>query len=282
MTQILKEYTVKEIEKILPDYKLVKIEDLNGREIVNYNNPITDIKKHFAHCVKRFNSELIPDDYYYFCLSLTARKAKDPDKFLVKKGNPQQDQPTKPIQQVQTKNDLISINAALDYITQIANLKNDIVRLELENKQLRQECAELSEEIEELEEKNGGLSETKPNDTLEYLKETSPAIMALADRFFTMQDKKLDLENKKIDLGIKTQQPTQEKQNVKRAKPNVKQFETGSEEHLKYIRFLYNNEKPEQLEKELDKLEASHPEQYEIICTELNLFEDETNDQEQN
>lgn len=284
MTQILKEYSIKEIEKFLPDYRLIKIEDVNGREIVNYNNPSTDIKKHWQHALKRFNSDLIPDDYYYICLSLTARKAKDPDKFLVKKGNPTQDQPNKSIQQPQTtKNDLITVNAALDYITQIANLKTEIVRLEFENKKLKEECAELSAEIEELEEKGDGLSENKANSTVEYLKETSPALMALADRFFEMQDKKFNLENRKLDLGYR---PTQEKkdertkQEVKRPKPSVKTFETGSEQHLQYIRLLYNNDKAEQLNKELDKLEQQAPEQYEAICNELNLFEDETTDQE--
>lgn len=284
MSQILKEYTVKDIEKFLPDYRLIKIEDVNGREIVNYNNPSTDIKKHFAHALKRFNSDLIPDDYYYFCLSLTARKAKDPDKFLVKKGNPTQDQPNKSIQQPQTtKNDLITVSAALDYITQIANLKNDVTRLELENKQLREECAELSAELEEMEEKGEGLSENKANSTVEYLKETAPGLMAIADRFFEIQDKKLSLENRKLDLGYKPTESTtdeKQKQKVKRTKPAVKTFETGSEQHLSYIRLLYNNDKNEQLNKELDKLEQQAPEQYEAICNELNLFEDETTDQE--
>lgn len=283
MTQILKEYSVKDIEKFLPDYRLIKIEDVNGREIVNYNNPSTDIKKHFAHALKRFNSDLIPDDYYYFCLSLTARKAKDPDKFLVKKGNPTQDQPAKHIQTPTSKNDLITVSAALDYITQIANLKNDVTRLELENKQLKEECAELSADLEELEaEKGEGLSENKTSGTVEYLKETSPALMALADRFFEMQDKKISLENRKLDLGYNPtpQQKSAGKEQVKRPKPTVKTFETGSEQHLQYIRLLYNNDKTDQLNKELDKLEQQAPEQYEAICNELNLFEDETDDQQ--
>lgn len=289
MTQILKEYTIKDIEKYLPNYRLIKIEDVNGREIVNYNNPSTDIKKHFQQALKRFNSDLIPDDYYYFCLSLTARKAKDPDKFLVKKGNPQQDQPTKNIQPVQTKNDLISINAALDYITQIANLKNDVTRLELENKQLKEECAELSAELEELEaEKGEGLSENKNNSTVDYLKETAPTVLASLDRYFELQERKIQLEEKKIEKGIFTPsqqsqtKPGTQKQTVKRKPIQKLTFEIGSPEHLNYVRLLYNSNREEELNKELDKLEQQTPAEYEIICNELNLFEDETTDENQN
>lgn len=274
MNQILKEYSLKDIEKILPDYRLVKIEDVNGREIVNWNNPSTDIRKHWQMALKRFNSDIIPDDYYYICLSFSARKAKEPDKFLVKKGNPQAVTP--PVnfstpQNFQTKNDLITVSAALDYITQIAQLKTEIVRLELENKQLKEECAELSAELEE---KENNLSEGKENSTVEYLKETAPGLMALADRFFELQEKKIGLEEKKLNAGVYTPEKKQE-QKIKRPKIPVKQFTIGSNEHLQYIRLLFNSGKETELNKELDKLEQTEPEKYEQIGNELNLFEDE-------
>lgn len=269
-TEILKEYSIKDLKDFCKSYKCFSIQDINGKRITGWNTPKVDIEKHFKECLDRFNSKFVPDGYYYFCFSTAHRYNKDNyDKYLHLKGTAPNEGPVfnNHNKGMESKNDLISVTSALGYITQIAELKTEVNRLSMEVKRLTDENAVLEAELEEAERE--GLSEGKADGIKEYLKETSPGLMALADRFFANQDKKLDLEFKKLELGINPAQ----KKTVKRT---IKVFETGSDEHLNFIRLLHKNEKSDELDKELDKLEAQNPEAYQKICTELNLFEDET------
>jgi hypothetical protein len=271
--QIIKEYTIKQVEDLMKDYMLVKIEDLNGKKIIPFNNPKKDIKTHWKDCIKRFNSQIIPDGYYYFCFSQSIRSCNEPDKFLVAKGNPGTSAAV-PIQnplanqpQQNAKDQLLTVTAALDYITQIANLKNDVTRLELEVQRLKDENAVLNAELEELDRE--GLSENKQSGVAEYLKETGPSILSALDRFFELQEKRINLDEKKLDRGVYDKKSEPDKKVQRR----IKSIETGSEAHIAYIKKLYADQNGEQLDKELDKLEAANPEVYEQICQELNLFE---------
>ena len=278
-TQLIKEYTIKELQDLSKNYKLCMIEGLNGIKLTTWNPIKIPIKDHFNKCVERFCSKITPDGYYYFCFSQAVRFNKDGStKYLIKKGTPPQLE-EKPHNEMQNnKNDLLSVTSALAYITQIAELRVSLQVAEMELKRVKDENAVLEAEIEEYE-REEGLSDNKTNGITEYLKETAPSLMALADRYFEHQDKKLNLEQQRIDKGINTpiQKENPPKQPIKR---NIKVFESGSEEHLNYIRLLYNNQNEEQLNKELNKIEITHPIQYQNICNELNLFEDESNDEQ--
>lgn len=273
-TQIVKQYTLKDLEKFLNDYKNVRFEDLNGKAFINWNNHHKDIKTHFKDCIKRFNAEIIPDGFYYFCFSTATRNNKQSDKYLVSKGKPPAETPQQITPQFlnnsgQSKNDLISVSAALDYISQIAELKNKVFTLETENKLLKDENAVLNAELESAE-NDENLSEKEPAGVMEYIKETAPQLIMLADRYFEQQDKKIELERMRLNTG----QSAAATPNKKRV---IKKLETGSEEHLNFIRMLAANDKDEQLNIELDKLEQANPEKYAQICTELNI---DTNEQE--
>lgn len=270
---LIKEYTVKELQEFAKSYKQVSVQDMSGKRICawNANKPI---ETHLKECIKRVQNDITPEGYYYFCFSQAPRFNKDNfTKYLFRKGTPPQH--SNPLNdnsnQMQNKNDLLSVSSALQYITQIAELKVNNQVLEMEVKRLKDENAVMSAELEEFE-REEGVSEGKGSDVVEYLKETAPSLMALADRFFIHQDKKLELENRKLDNGVKTE-GAEKKTTLKRT---IKIFETGSPEHLSYIKLLYNQEKEDEMNKELNKLELLNPEEYQKICTELNLFEDET------
>lgn len=276
-TQLIKEYKLKDIESRLSDYKLLKIEDLNGVAICPYNKYAKPIKEHYKDCIKRFNSEIVPDGYYYFCLSQSIYRSKTPDKFLILKGQSLEEGVKQNIfnsmNGTQNKNELITIQAALGYITEISNLKVQVATLEAEVKRLKDENAVLEAELEEMEraEDSNGLSQgAAQSNTMDYIKETAPTLIALADRYFSLQDKKLNLEQEKINRGI--YEP--------KKRTIVKTFEPGSDEHLNLIKKYHAEGNEAAMDKELDKLEKANPEKYTQICTDLNLFEDE-NDNEQ-
>lgn len=273
-TQILKEYSLEQIKSLAKNYLHCKIEDVNGRSVTSWNSIKMPIDKHLKECINRFTGETVEDGYYYFLMSRAARYNKDADKYLVKKGNPT----TEPAHHQEThtsKNDLLSVTSALNYITQIAELKTENNRLILELQHAKDENAVLSAELEEYErEEADGLNDNKASDTVSYLKETAPTFLAAMDKYFELQDRKLNLEEKKIEKGFFSKPNAQPKQRVRR---EIKKFELGSDEHLNYIRLLYNNNQEEQMNKEIDKLETAHPEKYELICNELNLFSDDEN-----
>lgn len=277
-TQLVKTYTLKEIGEYVPNYKFLKIEDLNGKVICSWNQPAKKINEHFKECIKRMNSAIIAEGFYnvYCCNSL--KNQKNADTFIIQKGEPAQEQAANLSEHLKmnlpgSKNDLISVSQALAYITEIANLKVTVQTQELEIKRLKDEITVLEAELSELDREDlnaEGLKEGAPaSDLVSYLKESAPALMGLADRFFTHQDKKLELERLKLE---KQNKPKLIKKVVIK-KPNI---ETGSAEHLQLIRSLADSGTDEQLNDELDKLEAYSPELCKQLCEELNLTSDES------
>lgn len=277
-TQIVKVHTQKEIEDIAKNYKLCTIEDMNGKKITSWNTIKKPIKEHLKSCFARLELNIYPNGYYNICFAQAVRYQKDHnDKYIYCKGKV----PSEPPQNfnhsnnaMNNKNDLLSVQSALGYITQIAELKTENNRLEMELKNAKEEIVVLEAEIAEYEREDEGLSDTKQSDTMQFLKDQAPQIMGVVDRFFELQDKKLSLEDKKLSLS----KPTN-KDPVKRT---IKKFEIGSDEHLNYIRLLFKGEKEDQMNKELDKLELQAPDKYEIICNELNLFENENDNSTEN
>lgn len=281
-TEILKEYNLGQIHEIAKNYKFVQIEDVNGKKITTWNSTNTPLTPHLKECIKRLKMDIVPNGYYYFCFTISKHLCKDgADKYLYLKGKAPEQNPLQDNQQMQTsKNELLSVQSALNYITQIAELKTENNRLTMLNKQLTDENAVLTAELEELERESDGLSDGKANGTLEYLKETAPSLMALADRFFEHQDKRLALDERKLNLGIQTPgSNTQQTPSKKRVIKKI-EFEPGSEQHIKHIRFLFEQNKEDALNIELDKIEILNPELYNELCTEFNLIEDENSNAE--
>lgn len=271
--EILKEYNLGQLNEISKNYKFVMIEDINGKKITTWNKATTPIGTHLKECIKRLKMDIIPQGYYYFCFATAPSFFKDSaDKYIYLKGKPPAEgqqlkngQDNLPM----NKNDLLSVTSALGYITQIAELKTEVNRLTMEVTRLKDENAILEAELEEAEREEEGLSKGQPSGTLEYLKDQAPALMALADRFFDQRDKALALEEKRLITG-NNGQPIKKRIIKKIA------FEIASPEHIKHIRHLFEQNKEEALNLELDKLEQANPELYLQICTELNLLEDET------
>lgn len=278
-TQIVKVHTQKEIEDIAKNYKLCTIEDMNGKKVTTWNSIKKPIKDHLRDCFKRLELNIYPNGYYNICFAQAVRFQKDHnDKYIYCKGKA----PSEPPQQhfsnnsnnAMNKNDLLSVQSALGYITQIAELTTEKNRLEMELRNAKEEIVVLEAELAEYERDDEGLSDKKQSDTMQFLKDQAPQIMGVFDRYFELQDKKLSIEDKKLTLG-----KTPNKDPVKRT---IKKFEIGSDEHLNYIRLLFKQEKEDQMNKELDKLELQTPDKYEIICNELNLFENENDNNPEN
>lgn len=267
-TQILKEYSPKELEELSKNYQLVSVQDSNGKKIIPWTPSSKTIKQHLADCFKRLQMEINPDGFYFFCFAQNRRATVDNyDKYLVKKGNPKPEALNTLSEQkppIQSNNDVLSFTSALGYITKIAELTSEVNTLKAENQRLKDENAVLDAECEEM---SKGLSDEGKSDTVNFLKEAQPGIMSALDQYFNLQERKLSLQERTLGKG------TLKKVIIKR-KP-VQNFEIGSNEHLDYIRKLYNDKQLEIMDKEIDKLENTYPEQYDLICKELNLFEDE-------
>jgi len=275
-SELIKEYNLGQINELAKNYKFVQVEDLNGKKITTWNSTGVPIVNHLKECIKRLKMDIVPNGYYYFSFTIAKHLCKDnADKYLYLKGKAPAENPLQDNNQMQTnKNDLLSVTSALNYITQIAELKTENNRLTMELKNSKDENALLTAEVEEYEREadEKGLSTGGEKGTMEFLKDQAPTLMALADRFFEQKDKALALEARKLDLGIGI---PQKKRVVKKL-----EYQPGSEEHLKYLRLLFAEDKEEILNSELDKLEISHPDLYLELCTEFNLIEDETNNGE--
>lgn len=270
-SQIIKEYSPKELEELCKNYSLVSVQDANGKKIIPWTPSNKTIKQHLGECLKRLQMEVYPDGFYFFCFAQNRRATTDNyDKYLFKKGNPKAEvmhqQLSENQKNITMQENALSFTSALGYITKIAELTAEVNTLKAEVQRLKDENAVLDAELEDIE--KNGLSEGEQSDTMSFLKESQPAIMSAVDRYFEIQDRKLSLQEKALGKG--------KLKPFKR--PTVPQFEPGSNEHLDFIRKLHKNNHLQQMDKELDKLEEKFPEQYETICTELNLFEPDDNE----
>jgi hypothetical protein len=271
MNQELKVYTLKQVEQFCKDYKFCCLEDVNGNQKYNWNGYTAKIQPHFKNCVKRFHSEALPAGYYNFCFTNSVRTTGTPDKFLVCKGDRNkihlpalQDREEKTF----TPQSLLTMDKALEYITEISTLKVENQLLIAENDRLR----ERNEVLEGWYEAEGGenLSESKGSDVLTYLKDQAPTFLSAVDRFFENKEKDRELEYFKINKGIAT---------GGKKKREIKKIELGSDAHLNLIRHYYKNSDEDKLNDALDKLEDHDLDKYNAICKELNITdEEETND----
>lgn len=275
MSEIMKEYTLKEITDLSKNYSLVCIQNDKGKKLVSWTPSTKKIEKHLKECIDRIKLDIYPEGFYFFCFAINRNATVDNyDKYLFKKGNPKPETLHHAINTNNTNTNsaenILDVKSALGYITKIAELTAEVNALKAENKRLTDENAVLDAELQEAE-REGLSDEGKTGQVMEYLKESSPALLSAVDRYFELQEKKLGLEEKKLST-IGTLKKVEIKRPGKR--PDVV---TGSEDHLNLIRKLYELKNETLLNKELDLLEKENPEIYEKICIELNLFEPDEN-----
>jgi hypothetical protein len=268
----MKIYKINELKPIAISngYKLAALEDANGKRLVPFNKPNVKLEVQFKAFEKKLASELQPNGLYYILLATQLNASKYADKFAVAKGkvNPEEineqansNRNNQTILHVKAE-EVLSYDQAFKYIQEIAELKNEVAILKLENQNLQTQLDEV--ELDEDEEKGNN----NPNNIISYLKDTAPLLIGLADKYFEQQDKRLLLEEKKLNL-----------QNI--AKRNLKPvIKIGSQEHLDLIEKLFNENKDDLMNIELDKLEAFDTTIYNNVVQALGLDSEEEEEEE--
>jgi len=250
-------YTLTELKKLIKeqDYKTAALENLQGDRLLGFNNVKScDINEQFNKIEKRIKSVTIPNGYLNICMAISPTHQKNPDKFLLVKGNLSEaaaipSQPSQIIIEKERSAEVLTWNEALKLHSELAALRE-------ENKALIEKIERYEEEEEET------LSEAPPGDNLNllsFLKEQSPILITLADRYFNLEDKKLELKKTELDL-----------KNLIKTKTAPKQITPGSREHLILIETYYNNDNEEALNKELEKLQIVDNDLYIKVVERLN------------
>lgn len=256
-------YTIQEVKKLIKeqDYKTAALENLQGDRLLGFNTLKTcDIHEQLNKIEKRIKSPTIPNGYLNICLAINPSHQKNPDKFIIVKGNLSE---AAPLPSQAPQQIIIEKEKSAEVLTWTEALK-----LHAELAALREENKALKDKIEAYEdEENEALSEGPPGENLNllsFLKEQSPVFISMADRFFNLEEKKLDLESKKLDL-----------QSLHKTKTQPKQISPGSREHLILIETYFNNGNEEALNKELEKLEKVDKDLFNKVTERLNQQSEE-------
>ena len=251
-------YTLQEIKKLIKeqDYKTAALENLQGERLHGFNTLKTcDINEQLNKIERRLKSPTIPNGYLNLCLAINPSHQKNPDKFIIVKGNLSE---AAPLPSQAPQQIIIEKEKSAEVLTW-----GEALKLHAELAALREENKALKDKIEayEEEEENEGLSESVKDgaNLLSFLKEQSPILLSIADRYFNLEEKKLEVETKRIDL-----------KSLKKQKPTPKPITPGSREHLILIETYFNNGNEEALNKELIKLEAADIELFKKVTERLN------------
>lgn len=182
-------------------YRLVKLVDSQGRQVVYQNQPTAAAFKNKLHEIKE-RAQVLPNDSVYYIIFKNALAGEEwAYRFI--KGNPvtilQQQQPTLS----QPASPMIDYNAISAKDSEIAALKNQIEQLKLQfmyEAKLNEMNAKLEALSEKKEEKNSfiGFAET-----------VLPTVMPVIQELMTIQKMKAQAELAKS--GIKTTEPAKPK-----------------------------------------------------------------------
>jgi len=182
-------------------YRLVKLVDSQGRQVVYQNQPTAAAFKNKLHEIKE-RAQVLPNDSVYYIIFKNALAGEEwAYRFI--KGNPvtilQQQQPTLS----QPASPMIDYNAISAKDSEIAALKNQIEQLKLQfmyEAKLNEMNAKLEALSEKKEEKNSfiGFAET-----------VLPTVMPVIQELMTIQKMKAQAELAKS--GIKTAEPAKPK-----------------------------------------------------------------------
>jgi hypothetical protein len=251
-------YTLAELKKLIKeqDYKTAALEDLQGTRLLGFNTLKTcDINEQLNKIEKRIKSVTIPNGYLNVCMAINPSHQRNPDKFIIVKGNLSE---AAPLPSQAPQQIIIEKEKSAEVLTW-----GEALKLHAELAALREENKALRDKIEIYEdEESENLSEAAPGNNinlLSFLKEQSPVFISLADRYFNLEEKKIDLQKSKLDL-----------QSLQKTKAQPKQITPGSREHLILIETYFNNGNEEALNKELAKLEACDKDLFNKVTERLN------------
>lgn len=260
---------------------MAALEDSNGQRILAFNQAHkVKIGKHLEKIPQRLDADTRPDGVYYVLMAYNISGTKTPDRYPLVKGKVEPEvlaeaekkiMPLTPVQIVNPEPAVRGWDEALADKQAIANLTSEVERLKNENSRLTAQVEELEAELEEADQ-GGQLAEGAVNPTVAFLKEQSPTLIALADRYFGLQEKRLELDALKLNGGS-VRSSAGRKQSATR-RPMV----PGSPPHLQLIRHYFSQGNDARMNAELDKLEQANPEAYAAITAELGL-EDEGGEQ---
>jgi hypothetical protein len=255
-------------------YKMASLEDSQGKRMLPFNRLNVRLDTQFSNIDQKLRNELTPDGVYYVVLATSIAAAKNPDRYPVSKGKLTPDQvqnaQNTPIvihTPVSKSEEMLSMGAALEYIQENANLK-------AQNAILQARVSELELQLEEFEGMEEGDKEQPGWE--KFLQEQGPVFLGLADKFLEQRERKISLEEKKF-----AQQPKVPEGYKKMTKSTGSQMKVGSREHLDLIEKLYNEDKEEEMNTELDKLEAANVDLYNKVITALGLVDEEEEEEEE-
>ena len=186
------------IKKIIDSgYQHISLSNSEGKKIISFNPDKKNFQKKLEEIKKRF--ALLPDGLYQLLLQWNYGGG-NPDIMLLKKGNqPVENINTPVIHKPQKTNlsepvNVLSYDKALENIQTISNLEARVRELETENKRLLSECEELTKELEEGAPLGEGLELN--NSVTGWLKEITPILAPLADRYFDTENKRLQIQER--------------------------------------------------------------------------------------
>jgi hypothetical protein len=240
-------------------YQHISLENGEGKKIVATNPEKKNFNKKIEEIKKRLN--MLPDGLYQVKANWNYGGAGAPDIFVVKKGNAPIDNATINFQTTPLKENSRSVENVLSYEVALQNIQK-IAQLEAQVRELSKENTRLQLDLEELEKEQSvaPLSENGfASSVTSWLKEITPVLLPLADRYF-------DTENRK--LGIKERE--QFLQHEGRKKPQVVRPGTSrKKQEQKSVYPDLNNE--EQLNQFFDELEKLNEEQFAQACETIKL-----------
>lgn len=280
----MKTYKLPEIRRIAKEqgYRFAALENAQGNRLVAYNTPTGKIDRKFDEIQKRLGSEVLPDGVYYVCLCTVHSRQSQADKLPVIKGNAKTTmnehgmvihQPTAtPVKEIP---EVLTYQGALQLQAQISKLESEATFATFINSQLQEKIDELEEELDEIKaklqtyENPDGSPKKSPlaeaGDMLSTtLKDIVPQALPLFDRYF-------DIQEKRIAAGID--------RHVYKDPKKKAPIQVASKEHLDLIDKLYNENREEELNRQLDILEKKYPVIYKKVIVHLGITDSEESEE---
>lgn len=271
----MKFYTIPQLKTIAREqgYKLASLQDVDGHKIVSSNPFSVKIEKQLDNIALRLKADIQPDGVYNVCMANSPSKSRNPDRYPIMKGKVKPEQMSEAENKntviiKEKSNDVLTWDQAVEMNKQIAELTAKVGQFEFENNALKLQVSQLEAELEE-EEEDDGLSDPGAgmNGLGAYIKETLPTITAILERHYDLQERKLKLDELKanVNTGKRFTKVNRQGNNIV----------PGTQPHLDLIEKLFNEEREEELNIELDKLEAAQPQIYAAVIQKLGLSEEE-------
>lgn len=177
--------------------KFLRLTTLEGSVIVPFNQMGKPWKPRYNEIVRKIPT--LPDGVYIFQAQDTLSPGAYSHKIVYGKGNfePLTEAPSQAVQ-VKSETPLLSVETAVENVRKSSEalaensyLKKEVEALKAEIERLKTElqAVEYLEDEEETEEEE--------NPGMNWLKETIPALLPLADRYFDLEEKKLNFQREK-------------------------------------------------------------------------------------